>query len=222
MHAIQYGAPYTPARPSQVAWSGQQWHVDVRPDAPSSLDPSSEPLRLEVLRTAKDWMKIAELRKLAAFGVEQDLCLGLAPFEKERDTIGMVTCVSSSTRVMATLRFVQTGRGLTGAERLHQREPFDSEILGQGSWEIGRVIMAPEDRHPETLFQCMRVALLGLLELQDVRRFHATTTLPMARLWRRFGMRTVLTTAGESGTRYALVHGLVEDAAGALGVKLAQ
>jgi hypothetical protein len=204
--------PYTSNQLSPIAWADPQWQVAT---------PSDAPLRLHVLRTAKDRTRIAKLREMAAFGVEQDLCLGLAPLEAKRDEVGLVTSVCSGDRVVATLRFVPTGHGLTGAERLYQREGFNSEILGEGSWEIGRVIMAPEDRHPHVLLECLQVAMRGLLELQDVRRFHATTTMAMSRLWRRFGMRTVLTTTGESGTRYALVHGLVEDAADAIGVKLA-
>jgi hypothetical protein len=166
-------------------------------------------------------MEIAELRKLAAFGVEQDLRLGLAPLERDRDQVGLVAAVCRGERVLATLRFVPTGHGLTGAERLFEKEPFDKRILGAGSWEVGRLIMAPADRHPEILSRCMEVALHGLLKLQDVRGFHATTTVAMSRLWRRFGMRTVLTTLGDSGTRYALVHGLVEDVARAMGASVA-
>jgi hypothetical protein len=55
--------------------------------------------------------------------------------------------------------------------------------------------------------------------MEHVRHFHATTTLAMARLWRRVGMRTLLTTTGTSGTKYCLVHGTVDDVAAALAVQ---
>jgi hypothetical protein len=173
-------------------------------------------LRLRVLRTAEERLLIAGLRRHAAFGVEQDLGLGLKPFEQTRDEMGLVTAVYRENRPLATLRFVPTGRGLTGAERLQQKISFDPSILGEGSWEVGRVIMEPEDRHPELLLECLKVTLEELMQMEDVRHFHATTTLAMARLWRRVGMRTVFTAIGASGARYALVHGRVEDVAGAL------
>ena len=176
------------------------------------------PLTLRRLRTPEQRMAIAGLRKLAAFGVEQDLGLGLAALEHVRDEVGVVMAVYREGRAIATLRLVPTGHQLTGAERLSRNVEFDTEFLGAGSWEVGRVIMAPEERHPDLLLQCLSLAMTDFMRTQDVRHFHATTTLPMARLWRRVGMRTTLTTTGESGTRYALVHGRVLDVAAALNV----
>lgn len=173
-------------------------------------------LHLKVLETARQRQAIAHLRRHAAFGVEQDLGLELAGFEQTRDEIGMVTACYRGPRLLATLRLVPTGRDLTGAERLLRKVDFDASILGEGSWEIGRVIMEPEDRHPDLLVQCLRLTLDEVMRMEDVRDFHATTTLAMARLWRKVGMRTVLTTQGTSGTRYCLVHGRVEEVAAAL------
>jgi hypothetical protein len=196
--------------------------LDTEPAVETQSAPiAHEPLRLRILRTAEERMEIAELRKLAALGVEQDLRLGLASMEQSRDDMGLVAVICSGARILATLRFVPAGHGLTGAERLFEKERFDSEILAGGSWEIGRLIMAPADRNPEILLRCMRAAFHELLKMQNVRRFHATTTLAMARLWRRFGMRTVFTRVGDSGTRYALVYGSVGDVANAMGVALA-
>lgn len=163
---------------------------------------------------------IADLRRYAAVGVEQDLGLGLAPFEQTRDDIGLVTAVYRNARPLATIRFVPTGHGLTGAERLLQKIPFDDSILGDGSWEVGRMIMAPQDRHPDLLLECLTVTLEELIQLKDVRHFHATTTLAMARMWRRIGVHTVVTAVGASGANYALVHGRIEDVAAALHLPL--
>lgn len=176
------------------------------------------PLHVRFLETARERQAIAGLRRHAAFGVEGDLGLGLQPFEQRRDEIGLVTAAYRDERVLATLRLVPTGYGLTGAERLLQKVDFDASILEEGSWELGRVIMEPEDRHPDLLAQCLRLTLMAVMEREDARDFHATTTLAMARLWRRVGMRTVLTTTGESGTRYCLVHGTVDSVASALQV----
>jgi hypothetical protein len=197
-----------------TAWMGNRNYMPAAIDLDDSQ--AAPGLRMQVLRTARERQVIASLRRHAAFGVEQDLGLGLVPFEQTRDEIGLVTAVSREQKLLATLRFVPTGHRLTGAERLRDAIEFDSSILGKGSWEVGRMIMEPEDRHPDLLLQCLAVTLEELMQLEDVRHFHATTTLAMARLWRRVGMRTVVTTCGASGTKYALVHGTVEAVAAAL------
>ncbi|MBC7378456.1 MAG: hypothetical protein H7346_13625 [Burkholderiaceae bacterium] len=201
---------------SSAAWSGI-----VSPVQPILYNPahSAEPLHLRVLRTAVQRRAIAGLRRHAAFGVEGDLGLGLQPQEEKRDEIGIVTAVYRGARALATLRLVPTGYGLTGAERLAEKVDFDQGILGEGSWELGRVIMEPEDRHPDLLLQCLRLTLEEVMRAEHVRDFHATTTPAMARLWRRVGMRTIVKTTGASGASYCLVHGQVEDVAAALHVE---
>ncbi len=173
-------------------------------------------LQVRVLRTALEREAIAGLRRHAAFGVENDLGLGLQPFEQTRDEVGHVSAVYRNGRVIASARGVPTGYGLTGAERLFEKVAFDASILGEGSWEIGRMIMEPEDRHPEVLQECLAACLEELIRTEDVRHMHATTTLAMARLWRRVGLRTVVSATGASGTRYCLVHARVEDVMAAL------
>lgn len=200
-----------------ATWSPSAPELAGAPLGYSDFAPAA-PLRVRFFRSAKERQAIADLRRLSAFGVEQDLGLDLQSFEQTRDEIGLVTAAYRGDRPVATLRLVPTGHGLTGAERLHEKVHFDGRILEEGSWEIGRVIMQPEDRHPELLIQCLRSTLEAVMEREYVRDFHATTTLAMARLWRRVGMRTVLTTTGASGTRYCLVHGRVEDVAAALQV----
>lgn len=197
-----------------------RWAGIGLPSAPVDFQDSEAPggLQVRLLRTALEREAISRLRRHAAFGVENDLGCGLQAFEQTRDEIGMVTAVYRDERLLATMRLVPTGHGLTGAERLHDKVSFDSSILAEGSWEVGRMIMEPEDRHPELLQQCVAAILEEVMQRPDVRQFHATTTLPMARLWRRVGMRTLFTTAGASGTKYALVHGTVEDVAAALHV----
>jgi hypothetical protein len=201
-----------------ASWEQAAPVLGLPPLGCNDFAPPAAPLRVRFLRTARDRQAIAGLRRHTAFGVEGDLGLGLQAFEQTRDEIGLVTAVYRAGRPVATLRLVPTGQGLTGAERLLEKVRFDSSILEDGSWEIGRMIMEPEDRHPDLLVQCLRLTLEEVMQREFVRDFHATTTLAMARLWRRVGMRTVLTTSGASGTRYCLVHGRVEDVAAALQV----
>jgi len=208
METSNYNTANTSSWTGNAGYMPSALHLDDSDVAPS--------LRFRALRTAKERQAIASLRRHAAFGVEQDLGLGLAPFEQTRDEVGLVTAVYRDAQPIATLRVVPTGHRLTGAERLLDNNDFDASILGKGSWEVGRVIMEPEDRHPELLLQCLALMLDEVMQLEDVRHFHATTTLAMARLWRRVGMRTVMTTSGASGTRYALVHGTVDAVVAAL------
>lgn len=173
-------------------------------------------LQVRVLRSELERQAISRLRRHAAFGVENDLGLGLQPYEQTRDEVGHLVAVYRDGRLLASARAVPTGYGLTGAERLLEKVPFDASILGRGSWEIGRMIMEPEDRHPDVLHDCLAACLEEVMQTEDVRHFHATTTLAMARLWRRVGLRTVASATGASGTRYCLVHARVEEIMAAL------
>jgi hypothetical protein len=173
-------------------------------------------LHVRVLRMPGERQIIAGLRRHAAYCVENDLGLGLQPFEQARDEIGHVVGVYRYGRLLASARAVPTGFGLTGAERLMRQVPFDASILGPGSWEIGRVIMEPKDRDPQVLHGCLSACMEELLGTEDARHFHATTTVHMARLWRRVGMRTVATATGASGAHYALVYASVADIMAAL------
>jgi predicted GNAT family N-acyltransferase len=176
-------------------------------------------LQVRVLRGAVERQAIARLRRHAAFDTENDLRLGLQPFEQTRDEIGHVQAVYRAGRVIASARAVPTGHGLTAAERLLQQVPFDGSVLGTGSWEIGRMVMEEDERDPRLLQECLALCLEEFLHANDVRHVHATTSTPaMARLWRRLGLRTLATAVGTSGTRYALVHAPIRDLMAALHV----
>ncbi len=182
------------------------------------LSPQPTGLSIQVLKTEQQRMGIASLRQLAAFGVESDLGLELASFEKVRDEIGIVTAIYRDEKLIATIRFVPTGYGITAAERLRTHRSVGASTFGSHSWEVGRIIMAPEDRDPALLPRCLRLGLTELLKQVRPKYLHASVTLPMARLWRRFGMQTAATVSGVSGARYALVEGDVGEIAATLHV----
>lgn len=215
METIARASQVSP-RHAQRSKPASRLHGFQRPDLPSS--PVASGLSVRVLRTEIERYAIAGLRKLAAFGVEKDLELELAPLEKARDEIGIVTAVYQNQRVIATTRFVPTGYGMTAAERLQKTHSVRTQSFGCHSWEVGRIIMAPEDRDPALLPRCLGLALTSLQKLEDPRHLHASTTLPMARLWRRFGMQTAAVMHGGSGQRYALVEGDVKVVAAILQV----
>ncbi|HEX2545451.1 MAG TPA: hypothetical protein VHL79_11260 [Ramlibacter sp.] len=181
--------------------------------------PAQAPLHLRILRTAREREQLAGLRKYAPMGVEDDLGAGLMPYEAMRDEVGVVTAMYRGSELVGTLRFVPSGLDLTAAERLAGGiGDAATKILGAGSWEIGRLIVAPDERSPEVLTQCLTLALEALMEEREVERFYAIATPVMARLWRRWGMRPVAPLRGASGREFLLVSGLMSAAAAALDV----
>lgn len=179
-----------------------------------------QPLSMRLLRGPQERQSIAHLRRLLPSG-EDDLGLGLAPFEADRDQMGMVLAYERGQRVVATLRFVPSGRGITGLERLPAEAALPPNILGQGSWEVGRVVVAPEERHNDILGQCFSIALMEILRTHVVQRFYAIAATPVgARLWRRYGMQLAATIHGASGQEYKVVVGAVNEVAAALHVPL--
>jgi hypothetical protein len=222
MHAIQQHATapvaqWTRANPTTTASNATV--VDAA-EGPAYLLHRDERARIEFLETAEDRRLIAGLRRHAPMGLEEDLGAQLLPYEAERDELGAVTAMFLGDRLVGTLRFVPSGHNLTSAERIADRVPFDRAILGTGNWEVGRLIIAPEFRHPELLARCLTLALEELIVRETVHHFYAVCTPPVARLWRRFGMDRIAKPYGGSGKQYALVAGRVENVATALGVPL--
>lgn len=179
------------------------------------------PLHLRVLRTARQREELATLRKHAPMGVEDDLGAGLMPYETLRDDMGFVTAMYRGSKLVATMRFVPSGLRLTAAERLPDGiGEAGNRILGAGNWEVGRLIVSPDERSPELLQDCLTLALRALIEERDVDHFYAIATPVMARLWRRFGMRPAAPLRGASGRDFMLVAGHVSAVATALEVPL--
>lgn len=176
------------------------------------------PLALRVLRTPAQRAAIARLRCLSPAGVEDDLGLQLRPFEAARDEAGVVAALCRGEQVIATIRFVPSGQGLTGAERLSERLSDETDFLGPGNWEVGRLVVDPQERDPALLGRCLALALVELVRTREVENFYAIATPTMARLWRRFGMRVAAHVQGSSGAPYVVVRGHVTDVAAALSV----
>ena len=163
-------------------------------------------LSIRILRTAEQRSTIGKLREQAAFSVEKDLGVNLAWAESIRDELGIVAAFYRGSRLFATMRVVPVGHRLTAIENLSADILIDKQVLGQNSWEIGRTVMASEDRDPDLLSQCMVLAFCKLIELEEVDHLQATTTRSLARLWRRFGFEPVAMAQGASGERYVVIH----------------
>jgi predicted GNAT family N-acyltransferase len=180
---------------------------------------SNDELSIDVLPSAASRRLIDPLRRYADFGSEYEIDPGMAELEGRKDELGIVMAISQHDEPVATIRFIPTGHGLTLTERYWRHAINDSQILGHDSWEVGRLVMAPEHRRSDLLPRCMAMSLGELLRTVRVRHFHASCLARMTRLYRRFGFDTHCV-SDASGKECALIHGAVEQVARALKVPL--
>lgn len=185
-------------------------------------DITQQRLSIKVLKTQEERLLISHLRQYTDFKSEQDLDPTLEAIDNLKDSLGIVMAISLNDRIITTIRFVPTGHGVTLTERLWQGVTAEQERFGPNTWEIGRLIMAPEDRHPDLLPRCLALALSELVKLKNVQHLHATATVPLSRLYRRFGFRTEGTLESKKGKKFTLIYGQVSEIAAALKVSLSQ
>jgi|GEM_PF-956602 len=168
----------------------------------TSNDITQQRLSIKVLKTQEERLLISHLRQYTDFKSEQDLDPTLESIDTLKDNLGIVMAISLNDRIITTIRFVPTGHGVTLTERLWQGVTAEQERFGPNTWEIGRLIMAPEDRHPDLLPRCLALALSELIKLKNVQHLHATATVPLSRLYRRFGFRTEGTLESKKGKKF--------------------
>ena len=193
------------------------------PLAPFALPPShrgiSPELTIDVLHTPEQRQAIAHLRKYADFRSEYEVDPGMASVDTVKDAIGLVMAFYRNGEAIATMRFIPTGHGVTLTERWWGGYVTERALLGHQSWEVGRLVMAPEHRQDGLLPQCMTMALVQLLELADVQHMHATCHMAMTRLYRRFGFG-IHAKRIHGDKDCALIHGRVQDVARCLKVPM--
>lgn len=184
------------------------------------LGPLPGELRVLVLRTAAERLLIAGLREHADCGPEYELDPGMATLEAAKDALGTVLAVCQGAEPIATIRCIPSGHGVTLTERLWRHLSTGTALLGPNSWEVGRLVMAPEHRRGDLFPRCMALALNEFLEQQKVEHFHGTCAARMTRLYRRLGFGVMGTTTSASGRESALIHAGVQEAARAMKVRL--
>jgi len=96
--------------------------------------------------------------------------------------------------------------------------PADSP-LWKNSWEMGRLVLAPEFRGQKILKRCLYLALEYLCQNEPADNLHASCSHVLSRLYRRFGFTTLEKNVLLEGTEktYTLIHGYPEIALAALG-----
>ena len=100
-------------------------------------------------------------------------------------------------------------RGLAPCEAVLQKQSLLPGHYYQGSWEVGRLVLAPQYRSgPEALKRCLFLALVYLVRNTDIANLFASCSPILGRLYRRFGFSVLAKNACEGSLEsYSLIHG---------------
>lgn len=114
--------------------------------------------------------------------------------------------------------------GLTLTETLLAQAASPRISLGKGSWEVGRLVLAPEYRRdPDALKRCLFLSLSYLCSHTEAQNLYASCSHVLSRLYRRFGFSAFAKDVVLEGTEksYTLIHGYAPHVLNALcGAKL--
>lgn len=112
---------------------------------------------------------------------------------------------------IGTIRLIPMDRGLAPCEAVLQGQSLLPGHYYQGSWEVGRLVLAPQYRAgPEALKRCLFLALQFLVRNVDIENLFATCSPVLGRLYRRFGFSVLVKSACEGADEtYSLIHGSV-------------
>jgi len=102
-------------------------------------------------------------------------------------------------------------RGLAPCEAVLQRQSFLPAHFYDASWEVGRLVLAPQYRSgPEALKRCLFLTLVHLIQTTDIKNVFAVCAPLLSRLYRRFGCAVIVKDACEgSAGMLSLIHGKV-------------
>lgn len=110
---------------------------------------------------------------------------------------------------IGTIRLIPMNQGLAPCEALLDGQSLLPAHCYDASWEVGRLVLAPEYRAgPEVLKRCLFVTLMHLLRTTQIENVFAVCTPVLARLYRRLGCSVIMkdACAGADGS-LALIHG---------------
>jgi hypothetical protein len=105
---------------------------------------------------------------------------------------------------------VPIGAGLTLTETLLGQPGSPQVPMVKGSWEVGRLVLAPEYRSdPDALKRCLFLSLSYLSSHTEAHDLYATCSHVLSRLYRRFGFAAFAKDVILEGTEksYTLIHG---------------
>lgn len=102
-------------------------------------------------------------------------------------------------------------QGLAPCEAMLASQPVWPPEYYDASWEVGRLVLAPQYRSgPEALKRCLFLTLLYLVRNVEIRNLFASCSPVLGRLYRRFGFSVLMKDAALDGSAspYSLIHGL--------------
>lgn len=111
------------------------------------------------------------------------------------------------------------GSGLTLTETLLEQPASPPVSLGKGSWEVGRLVLAPEYRSdPDALKRCLFLSLSYLCSHTEAQNLYASCSHVLSRLYRRFGFSAFAKDVVLAGTEktYTLIQGYAPQVLNAL------
>jgi len=126
--------------------------------------------------------------------------------------------------MIGTIRVVPMRDGLTLTETLLAQSPALWPVLPRSSWEVGRLVLAPEYRSdPDALTRCLYLSLDYLCRHADAQNLYASCSHVLSRLYRRFGFSAFARDVVLAGTQksYTLIHGQAIGVLEALAAKAA-
>ena len=101
--------------------------------------------------------------------------------------------------------------GLAPCEAILRQHSCVPAQCYEGSWEVGRLVLAPEYRSgAEALKRCLLLTFMYLVRTTDIRNGFAVCTPVLGRLYRRFGFSVVASHASDEPPGIlSLIHGSV-------------
>lgn len=106
--------------------------------------------------------------------------------ESIRDHSGLVFAFEKQNQLIGTVRLLPTGEGLTFMENLFPRESLDFLEDYNNTWEIGRLVLAPDQRGMSILSDCLQGLSNWLWENSPVDQIFAVAEPALVRLYRKF------------------------------------
>ena len=114
--------------------------------------------------------------------------------------------------VIGTLRLVPMYKGLTSLEQLLEQRQLIDPAIRQSSWEIGRLVLNPDYRSgPNLVKRCVFLGVSYFAQHTDGQHLFASCSPVLSRLYRRFGLSTIVNNLRVDGTDglYVLMRGRV-------------
>lgn len=209
-------SPYIPShRVSRARPTARPHAVQPAHHTPPTAVPG---LRVRVLDMATEQPLIMGLRQHAPMDAERDLDPSVDELEMQKDRLGLVMAIRRGDELIATIRFIPFGHGVTLAEKRWAEVTRSKEGFGARSWEVGRLIVAPTYRSMPLLRACLALAVQTLINATDAQYLHASCSPLLARLYRCFSFVTEATVQNDNGPQHVLIRAVMGDVALALGL----